>query len=132
MEGKLIPWSRFRREDMYTIELNNIMEVNLVNLRQFYKALANHMDFKKKLNFIPFYQVPDYPSVDQMVSFLHMKIPNVSDTNITQAWYLSKMIVMVETEQSEFEYTFMRWPEFLEFVPRLAYFKFNKQPVIEN
>ena len=67
-----------------------------------------------------------------MVSFLHMKIPNVSDTNITQAWYLSKMIVMVETEQSEFEYTFMRWPEFLEFVPRLAYFKFNKQPVIEN
>lgn len=52
MEGKLIPWSRFRRDDMHDIEVNNVMEVNLVNLRLLYKALANHMDFKKSKNFV--------------------------------------------------------------------------------
>ena len=45
---------------------------------------------------------------------------------IVKAFYLSKMTVILETEQSNYEYTYMHWPEFLEFLPRLAWIKYRK------
>ena len=34
------------------------------------------------------------------------------------------MVVSLETDNSSREYTFMKWPEFIELIPRLAYFKY--------
>ena len=45
-----------------------------------------------------------------------------------QSFYLSKMTLVDELEQANQEYTFIKWPEFIEFVGRLAYFKFQKTP----
>ena len=35
------------------------------------------------------------------------------------------MTVPEETSQSSYEYTFLKWPEFIEFIPRLAWFKYR-------
>ena len=73
---------------------------------------------------VEFFVTPDHPSIDQMVTWLTDTIPGVDKIEIIQAWSLSKMSCSYETDHAEYEYTFMRWPEFIEFVPRLAYFKY--------
>ena len=40
---------------------------------------------------------------------------------------MSKQTVAEETTESDFEYTFLKWSEFLEFIPRLAWFKYQNQ-----
>lgn len=35
------------------------------------------------------------------------------------------MTCVEETSQSDYEYTYLKWPEFIEFIPRLAYFKYR-------
>ena len=38
---------------------------------------------------------------------------------------MSKMTVVEETEDSNYEYTYLHWPEFIEFMGRLAQVKFR-------
>ena len=49
---------------------------------------------------------------------------DINDTKIIQAWYSSKMTVVNENEKGNYEYTFLHWPEFLEFLGRLAWLKY--------
>lgn len=123
MEGNLVPWSRFRRELMYNIEVNNIMEVNLVSLRKLYFAIAYSTGWVKKRNLLIVNSGAE-PNIDQIVSFLKNKVPDLNERKIVQSFYLSKMVVSLETDNSSREYTFMKWPEFIELIPRLAYFKY--------
>ena len=44
----------------------------------------------------------------------------MKDRELHVAFYLSKQTVPQETEHSPQEYTFLKWPEFIEFIPRLA------------
>ena len=48
----------------------------------------------------------------------------LTDTMIVKAFYLCKMTVVKESENANFEYTFIHWPEFIEFLPRLAWLKY--------
>ena len=124
MTDLLLPWSRFRRDEMYDNEVNSLMEINLVSLRLLYERLRKFKHWNRNKNLIEFFVTPDHPSIDQMVTWLNNVIPGVTSVEIVSAWYLSKMICSKETDHSEYEYTFMRWPEFIEFVPRLAFFKY--------
>ena len=65
----------------------------------------------------------ELPTIDQIVFALKGMIPEVDDRKVVQAFYLSKMTIAEETEMANSEYTFLRWPEFLEFIPRLAYMR---------
>ena len=51
---------------------------------------------------------------------------DLSDKMILKAFYLCKMTVWSETTNGNVEYTFIHWPEFLEFLPRLAWLKYLK------
>ena len=72
------------------------------------------------------------PSVDQIVSVLrgnHAQLRiniGVSEIMILKALFQSKRTVMKEVECSKYEYTFLYWVEFLEFIPRLAFQKYQE------
>jgi len=123
MEGKLVPWHRFRRELMYDLEVNNIMEVNLVSIRKLYFAIAYLTKWEKKRNLITHFGGAE-PTIDQILCFMKDKVPDVTERKIVRSFYLSKMVVSLESDNSSREYTFMKWPEFIELIPRLAYFKY--------
>ena len=55
----------------------------------------------------------------------HGIIPNVGEVKVAQAFYLSKMTVVEESDSSDFEYTYLHWPEFVEFMARLAQVKYR-------
>lgn len=42
------------------------------------------------------------------------------------------MTLVDESKYSNIEYTFLKWPEFLEFIGRLAYYKYLKTPQHEG
>lgn len=74
-----------------------------------------------------------------MLYFLHRRITNVDDKRLIQAYYASKQFVQEESEQAGLiEYSTLRWSEFLEFVCRLAFFKYRgtqnefTKPLIEK
>lgn len=60
--------------------------------------------------------------------FLHMQIPGISDKNIMRSFHLSKMTRIEPMTESIYADTFLKWPEFLEFVPRLAMYMFKGTP----
>ena len=55
----------------------------------------------------------------------HGVIPHVGEVGVGQAFYLSKMTVVEEVDFSNFEYTYIHWPEFVEFIGRLALIKYR-------
>ena len=125
MGPRLVPWNSFRVEQMHANEVNDLLEVNLGGLRKLFDALARSKNWVRKRNLLEFYNTPKEPSVDQIVAALKGLIPDVFEKEILQAFYLSKMTVAKESEHCEYEYTFLKWPEFCEFIARLGYFKYN-------
>ena len=52
-------------------------------------------------------------------------IPEVGEPHLIKAFYMSKMTVVEEGEDSNYEYTYLHWPEFIEFMGRLAQVKYR-------
>ena len=50
---------------------------------------------------------------------------NLNDDKIVQAFFLSKMTCAQETVTSNVEYTYLYFPEFLEFIGRSAQLKYR-------
>ena len=42
---------------------------------------------------------------------------------VIQAFYLSKQTVTDEIDMANYEYTYLHWPEFIEFIGRIAQLK---------
>ena len=81
-------------------------------------------DFPKKYNLVPVVNNSKEPSLDQIMFQLFRVIPNVEKAQIIQAFYLSKMTVPDETTPAgQAAYTFLKWPEYVEFICRLAFIK---------
>ena len=51
---------------------------------------------------------------------------------MVQAFYLCKYTVPMENEMANYEYTYLHWPEFIEFVARLAQLKYQGTPEDEQ
>lgn len=74
--------------------------------------------------------MPDKVSIDQLTWVLCSAEVNeklnlgFKELMIVKAFYLSKMTVPAENESSNYEYTYMHRPEFVEFLPRLAHLKY--------
>ena len=43
---------------------------------------------------------------------------------IVQAFFLSKMTVVNENDYANYEYTYIHWSEFIEFVGRISWLKY--------
>ena len=53
-------------------------------------------------------------------------IPNLPDSAIVIAFYMSKQTVVHENLVGNYEYSYLNWSEFLEFIGRLAQQKYLK------
>ena len=123
--ANLVEWQGFREKEMYTVAVTELLQVNLGSIRKLFNRLALVKDFRMKKNLVPVFATP-IPSIDQIVHGLSHAIKGVTDRELAQAFYLSKMTVAEETERSNFENTFLKWPEFIEFIARLAYYKYDE------
>ena len=56
----------------------------------------------------------------------HGVIPKMGEAKVQQAFYMSKMTLIQECDFANVEYTYLHWPEFLEFIGRLAQVKYHK------
>ena len=65
------------------------------------------------------------PTLDQIIFVLDGMIPDINERKIVQAFYLSKSTVADESGHALQEYTFIKWPEFIEFIARLAWMKYR-------
>lgn len=65
-------------------------------------------------------------SIDQIkTAFLPIYILlSISERTVIQAFYLAKMTCVKETENANFEYTYLHMSEFFEFIGRLAWLKY--------
>jgi len=94
--------------------------------------IASLTTFPKNLNAVSVVGVP-LPSIDQIVHTLRGAIAEVGEKQLVETFFKCKMTNINETAlQGQNEYTFLRWSEFLEFVCRLAYVKFEKTPQHET
>jgi len=50
---------------------------------------------------------------------------HLTDKKIVQAFFLSKMTVISENNDANYEYTYIHKPEFIEFIGRLAWVKYE-------
>ena len=55
----------------------------------------------------------------------HGLIPEMGERSVIQAFFMSKMTVVEESEDANYEYTYLHWPEFIEFIGRLAQVKYR-------
>jgi len=96
------------------------------SLRILYDRLASLKNYPKERNLVPVIN-SKMPSIDQVVCMLKGVLPGVEEDKIVQAFYLSKMTVIDETQESgQQEYTLLKWAEFMEFICRLAFFNEQK------
>ena len=49
----------------------------------------------------------------------------MNEKMLFRAFYLSKMTVIEENESGNFEYTHLRYVEFLEFIGRISWFRYK-------
>lgn len=99
-----------------------MLQINIRGLRKIYD-LIGVSTFNRKKNRVKDTSVSE-PSIDKLRKVLYNLIPGVEENKIIQAFYLSKMTVALEIENSNEEYTFLKWPEFMEFIGRLAQLKY--------
>lgn len=114
---------------MWCNEVNDLLEVNFRGIQKLYQLFANSGYFPKYNRVKGL--MPDKASIDQILCTLkNPKIAylnlNLTDKHIIVAFYLSKQTVALEVENSNYEYTFIHWPEFLEFLCRLAWLKYKE------
>ena len=83
--------------------------------------------WRKKRNLLEVFKT-EIPSIDQLLTLFTAVLPEIHEKDMARAFYLSKMTVVEETDKGNYEYTFIRWPEFLEFLGRIAWFKYLKTP----
>ena len=118
MKGQVIKWQEFRDSELWCHEVNDLLEVNLRGLRRLYDMIAGSK-FNYKKNRVPQSNLT-IPTIDQFRQVLCNVIPDVGETKIIQAFYLSKQTVIQENIDGDHEYTHMTFAEFMEFIGRLA------------
>ena len=107
--------------------MNDLLEVNIRGIRKLYDMFSNARcyTFRNRREVSG-----DKPSIDQITQLLRdpqyaLFNFGLTDFMIVKSFFLAKMTIVLETENSNFEYTFIHWPEFLEFLPRLAWIKYQ-------
>ena len=104
---------------MWTLDVSDLLEVNIRGIKKLFDFIARS-GFNTKKNKVQFVNNND-PSIDQVRAVLGQgAIPECGELGVTKAFYLSKMTVVEESEDSNYEYTYLHWPEFIEFMGRLA------------
>ena len=103
-----------------------MLTVNLTGIQALYNKLASVKTLKARKMLVS--AVPSALSkvltIDQVLHGLNGVTSNLSEDKLVRAFYLSKMTVPDEiTPAGQAAYTFLKWPEYVEFICRLAFIK---------
>ena len=126
MKAKLPPLQSWRNEQLWCIEVSDLLEVNIRAIKKLYAHIAVSM-FNKVKN-----RIEDLSrslvSIDKICTTLKPVLNpiHISERKIMKAFYMSKMTVINENDDANYEYTYLHLPEFLEFIGRLAWLKYLK------
>lgn len=104
-------WQGFRDNLLWKMEVNDVLEANLENLRKIYKSFETGL--KAKMNF-----------EDIMTLCTVMMDIGIMEKDLLFLFGMSKMTVVREIENNE-KYDYLEFAEFLEFIGRMADFKFE-------
>ena len=128
LESQCAFYQDWRHKELYTNSVNDILATNIKAIRKLYDKIASVQNAQRLNNMIDDYQ-GQCPTIDQIQCLLHRKMKNVDRHKIIQAFYSSKMLVQEEsTAAGLLEYSILHWCEFLEFIGRLAQFKYRSEP----
>lgn len=112
------PWQEFRDELLWTIDVNDVLEVNLDGLRKVYSFF--HEPRKK------------YMTMQDALNLM------IKDTNLALAektaifcYGMCKMSVILEQENM-WQYKQLKFVELLELVGRVAHYKFKDHPELHE
>lgn len=108
------PWQGFRDEQLWTIDVNDILEANLENLRKIY-----NLTFTSVKKYITFQDIIQLFTRDADVG--------LGEVDLLYAFGMSKMAVTNEVQNYK-QYSVMQMPEFLEFIGRMSDVKFRSIP----
>ena len=120
LQPQLISWQKWREQELWTADVNDLLEINIRFLRKLYDKIVVSKVPTSKFNRVVDVN-PTMVSVDQARHVLGSGvIPDVDDRLVTKAFYLSKMTVVNENESSNYEYTYLHFAEFIEMIGRIA------------
>lgn len=126
MTDKLVPWDMFRTMHMWNLPVNDMMMVNMKLLGKLYNEIVELKEFRTRHNkCITTFKVA---TIDQIIAFFGNSLPNINDVTILKAFHMSKMSRIEPMLESDTSFTFLKWVEFLEFLPRLAFYMFRNTP----
>ena len=115
---KVEPWQEFRDADLWTLEVNDILDSNLENLKRIYKK---HFQPKKH-----------YMSVTDAVNLVMRHAPlGIAEKEALFCIGMSKMTVVEELTMVE-NYKKVHFVEFLEFLGRVAHAKYAQDEQMKD
>ena len=104
--AKMFPWQEFRDEQLWTLEVNDVLEANLKNLEKIYN--------KYLLTVKKFITIEDINSIINLQGGMDVPL-----ATLKYCFAMSKMVVTNEATEYK-KYYQMLFPEFLEFIGRLG------------
>lgn len=125
MKAKLPSLQKWREEELWCLEVNDVLKQNEKAMIKLYKTIAG-TPFAKVRNMLDDHD-KNRASFDQIKTVL---LPvclknNLSDLKVTQAFYMSKMTCIDENSNGNYEYTYLHLSEFPEFIGRLSWLKYR-------
>jgi hypothetical protein len=104
-------WQEFRDKELWTIDVNDVLEANLDNLKKIYASYIT--------------QVHKSMDLQDCIKLCTVDSPlQISEKDICFAYGMCKMTVVNE-EKFKGQYSALQFVEFLEFVGRIAFAKFK-------
>ena len=124
----LCTWQSFREKHLWEYRVNELLEANLDLIQRLY----DHLQTKKtktraKTTTVGRSKFLSYHNLVEHI-FEASRDLGVARTAIQSAFILSKMTVEQENEDGPRDYNQIKFVEFLEFIGRLAWFKFKDDP----
>lgn len=121
MRSSLFPLQSWRDEELWCIEVNELFTVNIRAIQKLYTLVASCAKFVRVKNRLEDNDLR-VASIDQIRTVLMPAtiILGIGDHTVYKAFYASKMTCVQETDNSNYEYTYLHKSEFYEFIGRLA------------
>ena len=108
------PWQGFRTQQLWTIDVNDILDANQANLTKIFNSY-----FTAVKKYVTYEDI-----IDMVCKVCQM---NISEIDVLFSFGMSKMAVTNEPQDYK-RYSVMQFPEFNEFIGRLADAKFKNDP----
>lgn len=106
------PWDAWRQKELYTCEVNDLMDPNIPGLKKVYdkylEPRKKHMDQRDAISLFR-----------EETNLIHQ------EADVMYCFGMSKMTCILESKDSERQNSQLQFVEFLEMIGRVAHFKYR-------